>query len=50
MCAVAIAPTGTGTFQSGNHSSSNQIRGAPHCGSKVLFGSEYLTDLLWDCS
>ena len=44
MCAVAVA-TGTGNFQSGNHGSSNQIRGAPHCGSKVLFGSEYLTDL-----
>ena len=48
MCAVAVA-TGKGNFQSGNHGSSNQIRGAPHCGSKVLFGSEYLTDLLWHC-
>ena len=51
ICAVAIAPTGTGTFQSGNHGSSNHIRGAPHCGSKVLFGSEYffqnIACLIW---
>ena len=37
MLAAAIAPTGTGTFQSGNHGSSSQIRGVPHCGPKSIY-------------